>query len=175
MDTFKLTTERLYFSVWQDDDSQKAMDLWGDAQVSRFITTRGYMTIEEVGERLKKEILSQQRDNIQYWPLYLKEKDVFIGCCGLRTYDYEKGVLELGVHLKSEFWGKGYAREACTAVIDYAFDELGVSGLFAGHNPHNKASCKMLKQLGFQYTHDEYYEPTGLEHPSYIMKSRIWD
>ena len=25
------------------------------------------------------------------------------------------------------------------------------------------------ERLGFRYTHDEYYEPTGLQHPSYLM------
>jgi RimJ/RimL family protein N-acetyltransferase len=42
-------------------------------------------------------------------------------------------------------------------------------GLFAGHNPKNEASRQLLEKLGFRYTHDEYYAPTGLNHPSYMM------
>ena len=58
-------------------------------------------------------------------------------------------------------------------MIKYAFEELGAEKLFAGHNPDNTASSKLLKKLGFHYTGDEYYEPTGLYHPSYIYeKSR---
>ena len=28
----------------------------------------------------------------------------------------------------------------------------------------------MLHRLGFRYTHDELYPPTGLNHPSYLLK-----
>lgn len=56
-------------------------------------------------------------------------------------------------------------------VIRYAFNTLRVNTLFAGHNPQNEASAKMLKKVGFNYTHDEFYEPTGLYHPSYIIKN----
>ena len=43
--------------------------------------------------------------------------------------------------------------------------------LFAGHNPDNDASRQLLQQLGFQYTHDEPYAPTGRMHPSYVLSA----
>ena len=33
----------------------------------------------------------------------------------------------------------------------------------------NIASVQLLKKLGFTYAHDEFYPPTGLYHPSYLM------
>ncbi|MDB4304074.1 GNAT family N-acetyltransferase, partial [Desulfosarcina sp.] len=74
-------------------------------------------------------------------------------------------------HICSSKWGKGYASEAARGVMKYAFENLKISGLFAGHNPMNEVSFKLLKKLGFRYTHDEYYEPTGLKHPSYLLLS----
>jgi [ribosomal protein S5]-alanine N-acetyltransferase len=56
-------------------------------------------------------------------------------------------------------------------VMRYAFHPLGVKALFAGHNPGNAASRRVLEKLGFRYTHDEYYPPTGLDHPSYLLTS----
>ncbi len=76
----------------------------------------------------------------------------------------------MGIHLKEKYWGKGIAQEACSAIIDYAFKNLSANALFAGHNPKNVASANLLKKLGFTYTHDEYYPPTKLYHPSYLMK-----
>ncbi|HBE76468.1 MAG TPA: GNAT family N-acetyltransferase, partial [Firmicutes bacterium] len=67
------------------------------------------------------------------------------------------------------FWGHGYAKEAARAVISFAFDTLEISSLFAGHHPGNDASHRLLIQLGFCYVGDEYYPPTGLNHPSYIL------
>jgi RimJ/RimL family protein N-acetyltransferase len=51
----------------------------------------------------------------------------------------------------------------------YAFETLGVKELFAGHNPSNAASRLLLTRMGFRYVRDEYYPPTGLNHPSYIL------
>jgi RimJ/RimL family protein N-acetyltransferase len=68
-------------------------------------------------------------------------------------------------------WRCGYASEAACAVIEYAFKKLKANGLFAGHNPRNEASRCLLEKLGFHYTHDEYYPPTGLNYPSYLLKA----
>jgi len=54
-------------------------------------------------------------------------------------------------------------------VIAYAFDVLDMNALFAGRNPGNAASWTLLEKLGFTYTHDEFYAPTGLRHPSYRL------
>ena len=32
----------------------------------------------------------------------------------------------------------------------------------------------LLTRLGFVYTHDEFYEPTGLRHPSYMLARSQW-
>lgn len=53
--------------------------------------------------------------------------------------------------------------------IIYGFEILKADKLFAGHNPNNKASQKVLQKLGFVYIGDEFYEPTGLYHPSYEL------
>jgi len=56
-------------------------------------------------------------------------------------------------------------------MIKYAFNTLEANALFAGHNPKNEVSRHLLELLGFRYTHDEYYPPTGLNHPSYLLKA----
>ena len=59
-------------------------------------------------------------------------------------------------------WGQGLAQEAGRAVIEFAFETLGVKGLFAGHHPANDASRRLIEKLGFHFTHEEFYAPTGL-------------
>ncbi len=76
---------------------------------------------------------------------------------------------ELGVHLRPAWWRRGLAAEAASAVIRCAFSRFGAAALFAGHHPDNLASKRLVERLGFRYTHDEYYAPTGLHHPSYIL------
>jgi RimJ/RimL family protein N-acetyltransferase len=145
------------------------MALWGDPEVTRLIG--GAFSREQVQERLSREIATMHSHGIQYWPVFLLTTCEHVGCCGLRPYKSEEGICEIGIHLRRAFWGQGYAPEATRAVIKYAFNVLGVKALFAGHNPTNEASRRLLEKLGFRYTHDEYYPPTGLNHPSYLLAS----
>lgn len=169
MHEFFLRTPRLGFSIWNENDISDALELWGNPEVTKFIVADGIMLKEQVQQRLKKEIEIYSISNIQYWPIYLIETNQNVGCCGLRPYDLENNILEMGIHLKEQYWGKGFALEACSAIIKYAFNTLKVSTLFAGHNPKNTASAGLLKKLGFTYMHDEFYPATGLYHPSYFM------
>jgi [ribosomal protein S5]-alanine N-acetyltransferase len=164
-----LKTERLKFCIWNEKDIYDALELWGNSQVTKFIVANGKMSKEQIHQRLKKEIETYNKLNVQYWPIYIIETNQNVGCCGLHPYDFKNNIFEIGIHLKENYWGKGFAQEACLAVIKYAFKTLKVNALFAGHNPKNIASAQLVKNLGFIYTHDEFYPPTGLNHPSYLM------
>jgi RimJ/RimL family protein N-acetyltransferase len=61
-----------------------AISLWGDKKVTEYIG--GPFSKEEITERLKREIDNYKNYKIQYWPLYLKDNNNFIGGCGLRPY-----------------------------------------------------------------------------------------
>ncbi|MBZ0288075.1 MAG: GNAT family N-acetyltransferase [Anaerolineae bacterium] len=162
-----LQSERLGFRTWSADDGELAWGLWGDAEVTRLIG--GPFSEAQVQGRLLKEIATQAEHGIQYWPIFLLLTGEHVGCCGLRPYEPDDRIYELGFHLRKAFWGQGYAAEAARAVIDYAFEVLDARGLFAGHNPANDASRQLLLKLGFQYTHDAFYPPTGRMHPSYRL------
>jgi RimJ/RimL family protein N-acetyltransferase len=170
-DRYFLITTRLGFRRWREEDLPLALGLWGDYEVTKLIDTRGQLTTNQVQERLTKEIATEKEHGVQYWPIFLRETDEHVGCCGLRPYDLAKSIYEIGFHIRSTHWRRGYAAEAARAVIAYALDKLKAKALFAGHNPKNEASQILLEKLGFQYTHDEYYPPTGLKHPSYLLKA----
>jgi len=168
--TFFLSTRRLGFSYWSADDSALAKSLWGDARVTAYIG--GPFSDHQADARLAQEIACQREHSVQYWPVFLIASGELAGCAGLRPYRPDKGICELGVHLRPEFWGKGLAEEACQAVIDFGFGVLSAAALFAGHHPGNHTSQRLLTKLGFEFTHEELYPPTGLQHPSYLLKRR---
>jgi len=163
-----LRTERLGFRSWRSDDLDLALELWGDPEVTRWIA-RDPLTRDDVAERLDREIDLEFDHGLQYWPMFLLDGDVFVGCCGLRPRHEAAGIMELGFHLCARHWGHGYAKEAARAMIGFAFDTVGASALFAGHHPENHRSRRLLETLGFRHTHDEPYAPTGLDHPSYLL------
>jgi ribosomal-protein-alanine N-acetyltransferase len=165
--TYFLRSERLGFRSWSDADIDLAMAVWGDPEVTRLIG--GPFSPGQVRERLSREIATMQSHGVQYWPIFLLATGEHVGCCGLRPYKSEEGIYEIGVHLRRTDWGQGYAPEATRAVMEYGYNILGVKALFAGHNPANATSRRVLEKLGFRYTHDEFYPPTGLHHPSYLL------
>jgi ribosomal-protein-alanine N-acetyltransferase len=162
-----LTSERLGFGLWSTSDLMLAHQLWANAEVTSLIG--GPFTDEQIEQRLNREIASMSAYNVQYWPIFLLESDQFAGCAGLRPYKVDQKIYELGFHLLPEFWGRGLAQEAGRAVIAFAFERLAAEALFAGHHPANSASRRVLTKLGFQFTHEEFYPPTGLKHPSYML------
>jgi [ribosomal protein S5]-alanine N-acetyltransferase len=164
-----MSTERLGFRVWREEDFGLALGLWGDAEVTKLIDARGKLSDEQVRERLNKEIVNTKEYGVQYWPIFLLETGEHVGCCGLRPYDLPKLIYALGFHLRPAHWRRGYALEAARAVVTYAFGALGAKALFAGHNPKNEPSRNILLKLGFHHTHDEFYELMGQYHPSYIL------
>ncbi|MHC5218205.1 GNAT family N-acetyltransferase [Enterococcus sp. LJL128] len=162
-------TERIYFSHWQEKDSELAVSLWGNQRVVQYITKEG-MSDAQIKERLAKEIENQKAYGYQYWPIFLKRNEAFIGCAGLRPYAKEGNAAEIGVHLKEEFWGQGFAEEALREVIQQAASFFMLNQVFAGHHPANTGSKKLLNKLGFVFEKTEFYEPTGLCHPLYFLK-----
>lgn len=166
-DRYFLKSKRIGFRAWNENDIELAFEIWGDGEVSKFVG--GPFSKDQVRARLKKEIDSFNSYKIQYWPIFLLATGEHIGCCGLKPYSSEKNILKTGFYLKKKYQGAGYAKEAAAVVINYAFDTPGVSGLFAGHHPENNTSGSLLKKLGFENTGVEFYEPSGLDHPAYLL------
>jgi RimJ/RimL family protein N-acetyltransferase len=56
---------------------------------------------------------------------------------------------DLGYWLEPAAWGKGFAYEAASALVRFAFDTLGLSALNSGHAADNPNSGRILTKLGF--------------------------
>lgn len=179
MREFFIQTERIGFSMWKEEDSELAESLWGDPEVTRYISADGKFSREQINARLQTEISNGEKYHVQYYPIFVPESGELIGCCGLRPYfedlsECNGGVYEIGFHLRRKFWGNGYAKEAASAVIDYAFEQIKAEKLFAGHHPENQASRILIEKLGFREIGRRYYKPTGLNHPSYELTYEQW-
>lgn len=183
-----LETERLIFGTWLREDIDKAVELWGDLDVTALIG--GPFTQEQIAERLMREIASEEQNGYQYWPVYEKETNSFIGCCGFRKFEHPVGdnisdspttstsgfAIELGFHFKRNSWGKGYGYEAATAAVSYLQRRVSFDrnlSIFAGHHPQNIASKRLLEKIGFEFTSHLFYPPTGLLHPSYCYRPEV--
>ncbi len=57
--------------------------------------------------------------------------------------------LEMGYMLGKSFWHKGYAREACDAVLCYVWTHTDEDAVYCIADQKNKASIRLLETLGF--------------------------
>jgi RimJ/RimL family protein N-acetyltransferase len=165
-----LASERLGFRQWRDGDLDLAVSLWGDPRVTLLIDARPRLTRDDVRRRLDHEIRNQLDLGVQYWPFFVLESGDFAGCCGLKPYEGDPALYEMGFHLRFDHWGQGLATEAARAVIRYAAVELRLPLLLAGHNPRNHVSKRVLEKLGFRHVRDELFSGTGLVHPFYELR-----
>jgi RimJ/RimL family protein N-acetyltransferase len=106
------------------------------------------------------------------FPIFLRATGEFIGTCGMEPFDFDgQPEVELGYRLCLNFWGKGYAKEAATAMLSYGFGNLKLTRIMAFVLPQNKASVRILDQLGFRYLHD--FVNAGLPHCLYEFPSAL--
>jgi len=77
-----------------------------------------------------------------------------VGSCGLGRRP--SGSVEMGYWIGTPFWGRGFATEACLAVVEIA-RTLGLANLEGSHFIDNPASARVLEKLGF--------EPVGIIAP----------
>jgi [ribosomal protein S5]-alanine N-acetyltransferase len=168
--SYFLQSNRLGFRRWTSKDLPLAFSLWGDPAVTAWLSRP--LSSEEIQARLELEIRLRDQFGFQYWPVFLLATGQHAGCAGLRPK--AGGLLELGYYLKPAFWGSGLATEAAAAVAGYAFGVLRAENLFAGHHPANHASQRILEKLGFERSGEEFYEPSGVIEPTYLLHRARW-
>jgi RimJ/RimL family protein N-acetyltransferase len=77
-----------------------------------------------------------------------------VGACGLGRRP--SGAVEMGYWISRPHWGRGFATEACGALVDIA-RTLALPSLEGWHFIDNPASARVLEKLGF--------EPVGIIAP----------
>ena len=116
--------------------------------------TAGFANISS--PQMAHEVLSAYERRPENWVILHPETKKAIGFIELN----ERGVdershldqtREIGFVLREEFWGQGYMSEALALVLDYAFTELKVSEIWAGHYENNTRSEHLLRKFGFEY------------------------
>ena len=79
-----------------------------------------------------------------------KDDDVAIGMCGLIKRDTLPDV-DIGFAFFPEHWGKGYAYEAASAVLDLGYAKFGLARILAITSPHNVSSIRLLERMGLRF------------------------
>jgi len=146
-----LETERLILRGWRREDVD---DLYEYAK-SPSMAMGGWKP--QANKRASRRALKSFIKEDDRWAIVLKENEKVIGQLRLRTdknrgqFSARNSAYAINYALSEEYWGKGYMTEAVKRVVKYAFDEMHIELLTAGHFPHNIRSRRVLEKCGFQY------------------------
>ena len=59
--------------------------------------------------------------------------------------------VEILFGVEPEHWGKGVATEAAGAVLRYGFEDCRLARIYAGADPPNAASVRVIEKLGMKF------------------------
>lgn len=111
---------------------------------------------DDVQVWLNRQIERYKKYGFGLWAIILKATGQMIGQAGLTMQHYkDKEVLEIGYHLKENYWHMGYAQEAATACKKYAFEHLNEDKVYAIIKSDNLPSIKVAEGIGM-HKEDEF-------------------
>jgi len=145
-------TPRLLVRAWRDEDLEPIAAMFSQAQTVRYVGKgyqHGFSRDQSVAmvARLRARC---EKTGIGIWPVELKESHATIGECGLHPVANSEDT-EIAYVFSPEVQGCGYATEAASAVLAYAFQELGLSRVVALVHPGNARSIAVMHRLGMRF------------------------
>ena len=138
----ELSTERLTIKKLSRLDKARLIDLIGDSRVSETLSNVPYPYTDEDAEYWMGIVHSSE------FNLNIFHDGLLIGGIGLTPQG--DGCCELGYWLGFDYWGKGYATEACHALLGYASAETRFRQISANVYEGNSTSSNVLQKVGFK-------------------------
>jgi ribosomal-protein-alanine N-acetyltransferase len=144
-----LRTARLTLRPFAVADAERVTQIQSNWHVTRFLRFAAWPpTLELVREWLIYHA-EEWRAGTAYRFAVISEAGL-IGCADIGGI--AKGGGDIGYWFDETAWGRGFATEAASAVVDFAFERLGLERLESGRAADNDASGHVLEKLGFTRT-----------------------
>lgn len=157
-----LETERLIMRPLAESDVDEIFAMRSDEEIMRFI--REPQGRDESFDWIKLVSGRWNDEKLGFCAIIEKASNKFLGWCGVWRLK-ETGEIEIGYAIEKGHWGKGFATEAATAFMRYAFEELNAEKLVAVARPENAASRRVMEKLGMIYVRTgEFYKQTLVQY-----------
>jgi len=151
--TKKIETKRLILRKFRENDVDEIFENWiSDPEVSKYMVWNSHENIEETDKWLKRCIEKYKVIDSYNWGIELKENEELIGSISANKVENESNCYEIGYAIGRKYWGKGYATEALSVVVEYLMNEVGKRKLLCRCAKENKASQKVICKAGFKYS-----------------------
>jgi ribosomal-protein-alanine N-acetyltransferase len=167
VETFR--TERLLAERLSEGDMADIRRMHRDPRV--MATLGGLRSDEETARYLRDNLDHWDRYGYGIWALRDRTDGRFVGRAGLRnTHVGGEDEVELAYALVADYWNKGLATEMAKAILEVAFEELGLTDVVCFTLPTNGASRHVMEKAGFEYERDVVH--AGLPHVLYRITAK---
>jgi len=146
-----LETDRLEIRKLELDDAGFMLDLLNQPSFHQFIGDRGVRTLEEARTYIEdRAFAAYEKNGFGPFAVVLKTDGRVIGIVSVLDRD-ELDHVDIGFAFLPDSWQQGFATEATSAVMDFAFQDLGLEKIIAITQPDNIASIKTLDKMGLSF------------------------
>ena len=147
----QIESERLWIRRFNDSDLAPFRAYRNDPKIARY---QSWDSCEEEEARaFIREMESVQPGVPGEWfqfAIASKETGDLIGDCALRVDEHEPYRAEIGFTLARESQGRGFASEAVSRLLDYAFNALELHRVVAIADCRNAPSVALLERVGMR-------------------------
>jgi ribosomal-protein-alanine N-acetyltransferase len=145
-----LETIRIAMRAFTPDDFDDLHRLDTDRRVVRFFREGKPATRDETAGAIERIThYSSWYPDLGIWYATRRDSDAFIGWFALK-YAGRSADVEVGYRLHHDQWGRGFATEGATALVQYGFDDLGLDRIIGVTHPENFASQRVLLKAGLE-------------------------
>lgn len=143
LDTPRLVLRKLDTSFC----AERYVNWMNDKTVNLYLESGGDYTIDKLCNYLE----TVENQDILFWAICLKDSGKHIGNIKIDPVNFRHQYGEYGIMMgDSTEWGKGYAKEASKAVLDYCFSVLELRKINLGVVEDNYSAVKLYRALGFE-------------------------
>lgn len=157
-----IETKRFILRELDDLDEADLFEMDSDPEVHVYIENNPVKSMDEIRHAIVFLKKQYKENGIARWAVVDKVTDECVGWCGLKYFreplNGHVHFYELGYRFKKKHWGKGYATETASAVVEYGFKHLAVDTIYAITHPDNVNSKHVLSKLGFHYVEQFDYD-----------------
>ena len=160
-----IETERLLLRPVTLDDAEAMFEYASDRENTRY-TFPTNQSLEETKNNIAQFYLANP---LGRWGIELKNKGKFIGTIDLHKIDPILKKAAIGYIINKKYWNQGLTTEANRAVIELAFEKIGMNKLIALHDKANLASGKVMEKSGMCFSHEEPYARMDNKEPGRMI------
>lgn len=143
-------------------DARDIFSYASDPEVARYVLWEPHRSISETRSFIRYLRSLYRRGFPSSWAAEHKSSGLVIGTIGFMGFTQLHHTAEIGYSFSREYWNRGYATQALSAVIRASFDAIpDLNRIEAQHDVRNPASGKVMAKCGMK--------------PEGILRSRIFN